>query len=316
MANNSNNSLQRNLIRLPTLEFPNTAMQTDEPPLNVFTQQSNSTTTSGNYFEQQRTSSNTTDPNAILKQILDKVNETDNRFASFENKFSAVDETLSDLVRSQTAINNNLTEKLDIFMKDVCEKLNDHSNRLTQLEKQVASKPPQPQSSTSNQSSSSGDIIISGIPVTIDDTPEIITDKVFSALRIRHLLTDILEIRVANRKSDSQIFDPNTLARPSKKSIIVTLKSSLVRDHVLKKKRQTKKVLTLNEVFSCDLPGNVTVNEIYDSQFYNLLCRTRARARLTSYKHVWVYSGNIVARKDFGSPIIEIKSAKDLEKLI
>ena len=46
-------------------------------------------------------------------------------------------------------------------------------------------------------------ITMSGVPFTIRDSPEIITEIVFEALGVAELIDDILEIRSANKKIDS-----------------------------------------------------------------------------------------------------------------
>ena len=100
----------------------------------------------------------------------------------------------------------------------------------------------------------------------------------------------------------------------SKRVFIVTLTSVSAREAVINCKRDIKDLLSTN-VFP-DVPTfKIYVNEIYDSYTYQLLRKTRIRARECGYFTPWVYNGKIMVRRDANSPAITISSEEDLSLL-
>ena len=174
----------------------------------------------------------------------------------------------------------------------------------------------------SNRSSSvesghaSSDIIISGLPLSLTDTPRVMVQKVFIALGISHLDADILEVRVLVGKNGGAVGERRSTspANTASKSLLVVLKSPRVRDFIMDKKREHKE-LTVREIFGLDQQGNVFVKEFLPASVYGLLRRTKAVAAHAGFKYVWTRSGVICVRKTNGSPVILIKSEADFVNL-
>ena len=162
----------------------------------------------------------------------------------------------------------------------------------------------------------SSDIAISGLPLSLTDTPRVMVQKVFIALRISHLDADILEVRVLVGKPGGAVGERRSTltANTASKSLLVVLKSPRVRDFIMDKKREHKE-LTVKEVFGLDQQGNVFVKEFLPASVYGLLRRTKAVAAHAEFKYVWTRSGVICVRKTNGSPVILIKTEADFVNL-
>ena len=96
----------------------------------------------------------------------------------------------------------------------------------------------------------SPDIIISGIPASVTDSPRTMVLKVFDTLGISELAVNVLDVRCLTEKDGSVIGDCQCPSAAGGASLpfIVTLKSLSIRDHIVSRKRQIKN-LTLNKVF-------------------------------------------------------------------
>ena len=162
----------------------------------------------------------------------------------------------------------------------------------------------------------SPDVIISGIPASVTDSPRTMVLKVFEALGIPKLAVDVLEIRSHTRGNGSMIGDPQrrSASAGSTLSFIVTLKSPGIHDHIISRKR-AKGNLIISQVFALDQPGSVFVREFLPSAVYGLLRRTKAVAARRGYKYVWVRTGEICVRKSDGAGIVVVRSDLDLERL-
>ena len=183
-------------------------------------------------------------------------------------------------------------------------------------------------------STQKNDIIISGIPDEISDSPQLIVDRVFSALKTSSdLSSEICQVRVINCKStltSDTVLRINTvhsctlsytsidknLAPQIKKSkaVIVSLKSAQARNHVIKQKR-VKRDLVVSEVFSNDINSKIYVNEFLPSETYALLTRAKARARELCFRYIWVQAGKIAVKRAEGQPIIFINTLHHIERL-
>ncbi|XP_046749845.1 uncharacterized protein LOC124413360 [Diprion similis] len=159
------------------------------------------------------------------------------------------------------------------------------------------------------------DVIISGVHLCVAESPLAIATTVFDALGVSELVIDILSVRKMARKS--AVAGPSNLPdrnHATKQSFVVSLKSARVRDFIIKKKRE-KKSLSVSDVFAIDSPGFIFVNELLPSDLFNLLLKTKAKAKAASYKYIWSNFGQILVRRDYGQPIIEINTEEDLSKL-
>ncbi|XP_024868179.1 uncharacterized protein LOC112452292 [Temnothorax curvispinosus] len=246
-----------------------------------------------------------------------------------DKKFTAVFEEsdrITAFINRQEAVNVDFAHKLN-QIPDVLKIVEGHGKRIAALEAQSA-RLLSSQRVVSRSSAASGvcrtsDIIISGIPSEFTDSSGDI-GSVFTALGIPQLVPDVLETRDVVKRSvpiaggessgDVSTADGGVEAAGRKKSVIVALKSREVRDHVLKVMCSRRR-LTVNDVFERNVPGNIHVNELFPTDTYNLLNRTRIKARQSSYRHVWSRDGQIFVRREHGQPPILISSEADLAKL-
>ena len=162
----------------------------------------------------------------------------------------------------------------------------------------------------------SSDVTISGLPLSLTDTPLDMVHKVFGALGIPELDGDILEVRVLAGKTGGAIGErrSTSTANTMSGSLLVGLKSPKVRDFIMTKKREHKN-LTVKEVFGLDRPGSIFIKEFLPSPVYGLLRRTKAVAVRAGFKYIWTRSGAICVRKTDGSPIISVKTEADFANL-
>ncbi|XP_015511214.1 uncharacterized protein LOC107217996 [Neodiprion lecontei] len=171
---------------------------------------------------------------------------------------------------------------------------------------------------TNNDSNNtSAEITISGLPIDITDTPNTIVDRILKALGIPGLTSDVLEIRQIPSKqplADGERPHTSTTTQASLGTLIVSLKSSRVRDFIIQKRRE-KKELSINEVFALNRKGNIFINEFLPSATYNLLRRTKSKAEELGYKFVWLKAGNIYVRRSEKTEIIQINAESDLDSL-
>lgn len=164
---------------------------------------------------------------------------------------------------------------------------------------------------------SSAEITLTGIPVGVHDPPQVMVQKVFQALGIPDLVSDILEIRPLTKKNFNPVGEhATTSASPNLTSLsfVVTLKSTNVRDFSIAKKR-AKKNLTVREVFSLDSTSSIFVNEMLDSSTYKLLRKAKAKVKSAGFKNAWYRGNRIYLCKSDGQPNITINNEADLDNL-
>ncbi|XP_071570293.1 uncharacterized protein [Temnothorax nylanderi] len=271
------------------------------------------------------------DLSALLQLILTKIDELDKKFADrldksdkkFTAAFEKFDRKITALIGCQEAVNADFASKHN----QIPDVIASHGERIAALEAQssrlLGSLSVDSESSAASRVPRTSNIIISGIPCSFAKTSAGLVTSVFCALGVPQLVFDVLETRdVAGRDASrardaasgsvSAIDQADTAGR--KRSIIVALKSCEIRDYILKAKRG-KPRLTVNDVFSTSIPGNIYVNELLPSLTYKLFRQTRVRARQLSFKHVWCRDGRIFVRKDQGLPPISITSEADLTEL-
>lgn len=257
----------------------------------------------------------------LLHQILDKLDKTDGKLTTF--------------IAEQTAVNADIREKLS-KIPELSLKVDNHDGRILGLEQKVDELSAQVGDVSGlrnieqrGDALSNVELIISGIPSEVADSPYQIAARVFEVLGIPELLGDVLKTREivknsgvstnrvsVDESSNSHDGAPENLRadRPKIKSIILTLKSTPVREFILEKKR-AKRDLTVGEVFESDQLGKIFINEVLPSTMYDLLTRTKSKAKVAAFKYVWVRDGRILARRTDGSQIIRILNDADLAKL-
>ncbi|KAK0087668.1 hypothetical protein PV326_005084 [Microctonus aethiopoides] len=156
---------------------------------------------------------------------------------------------------------------------------------------------------------SSPEMIISGVPIQLAIEPQTVVNNLLRSLNAPHLENDILDIRKISSKNNMSTSTQND--KSSKSSYIVRFKSEHVARHVITLKRR-KGILTLKEVFSSNVIGNIYVNEFLPPQVHALYRKTKELAKLHKFKYVWVKDGNISVRHSDNTPIINILTDEDL----
>lgn len=265
----------------------------------------NDASTSFTEMDSSRTSAssktNHTDP---LQLILAKLDESNEQMSTF--------------IKEQTETNRDIAAKLS-GLPSLVKKVEEHDTLLHQLSEQNAELRREIESlKTSGVSSQSAiestELIIAGVPSVLPDAPLEVASKVFTALGVANLYSDILGVRKMSIKAVAS-GSSDRVPRPQTHSYVVSLKSAQVRDFIIGKKH-AKRDLSVGAVFSTDSRAPVFVNEMLPAETYSLLGRTKAKARANGYKYVWVRSQRISVRRSDGSPIIPVTGDSDLARLV
>lgn len=239
-------------------------------------------------------------PEYMFQQILSRIDDLNSKFMS--------------IIEAQNETIRGITEKL-VALSDISILVGKHSDKLSYLEntcKLLARDIETLRESTSSAGGSDtpAEITLSGIPLDLVHTPAKITEKVFHALGVPQLSSEVLDIRRVVMSSSST---DNARTRFTG-SFIVKLKSSRTRDHIIKMKL-SKKILSASEVFKSGKEGNVYVNEFLPRSVYELFRKAKVRVLSGTCKYVWSKSGEIFARKDDRVTVIKLSSETDLIKL-
>lgn len=143
-----------------------------------------------------------------------------------------------------------------------------------------------------------------------------IVHKVFTAIDSQDFITDICDIKnlptkVVQHSNSQAPNSANNVPRQTYKTILVSLRSPIVREHLLRRKR-TKKRLLVSEVFDSPHQGLIYVNDHLPADIYNLRKRAKARVSEMGWKSCYTQDGHVYVRKSYGSPPLMISSEDDL----
>lgn len=146
---------------------------------------------------------------------------------------------------------------------------------------------------------------VHGVIETEEEDEKSIVCRVTEKMGIA-LTEDDIEVasRLEKRKQDDKI----VRNRP----IIVMLKSKKKRDEIIQRRRIT--VLN-SEIVNRKEVGKIYVVEQLSSYNKSLLWEAKNRAREKEWKFVWVQNCNVLARKEEGSRIINLKDFDDINKI-
>ncbi|KAK0071631.1 hypothetical protein PV325_012602 [Microctonus aethiopoides] len=162
-------------------------------------------------------------------------------------------------------------------------------------------------------SSSSPEIIISGIPAMLNLEPCEITEKVLAALDSPQMNIYVLDTRKIENKIKS---GPNSTGDQNvKSSYIVKFASEHIARHVINLKRR-KGLLAVQNVFKCNISGNIYVNEFLTASTHTLYRKTKELAKLHKWKYVWVKDSKIFARRNDSTEMLKISTDNDLNLMI
>lgn len=261
------------------------------------TRHSTDTLTLADIMLEIRTSSATT--NAKINKVGEEVKLLRSSYESLATKVAVMESQVS----NASALSTQLKAQNDGLIRRVEHLEKGHSN--------------------SNYSSYSlthysTELVINGTPPSATDSPNVLVEKVFAALGTTKYFEDVLNVKSVVNNSLRAIARPSDAPgddRPGHVRLIVTLRSTAVRDHIIQKKRE-KRDLLIKDVFGIDTPGQIYVNEYLPPEIYKLLKNVKAKAKQCGYKYVWVNSSRILVRKVEGAAPIRIETESDLDKLV
>lgn len=161
----------------------------------------------------------------------------------------------------------------------------------------------------------SPDVLITGIPITVP-TPHIeIVTRVLARLDLLRLQTDILDIRVMNRKNPPPSQPPLAPPRLETFSLLVKFKSVDIRGYIIDAKRKVGRITVAEICHDTVQPtyqGTLFVNEFLPTSTYILYQKTRAAVRNANYNRCWIKDGNVFVKQFEASEEILIYSELDL----
>lgn len=160
----------------------------------------------------------------------------------------------------------------------------------------------------------SSQLLITGVSDNVNNelTPNSIIHQIFDKLSAANLTNDILSIREfkGKKKQSSSNFQQTS------HSFIINLKSTQVCNHVIDVKRHSQKLFAKG-IFKTKVEiaseRQIFIKEFLHVNVYNFLQRVKAKAHQLKIKYVWIYKGNIYAKRDENSIKIQITTEDDLK---
>lgn len=242
-----------------------------------------------------------------IEKMMDRLNQNSNDIKRLSNNLEVVNDSLTKVTLAQESSANDIDK--------VMKQCSAHAASITAIESRLISLAGIPSTSNSSSNASSSMLLVSGIPnqVMSNTTPQDIVHQVFSKLNISNLESDVLSVRELKGKN---ISTPNK-SQTTRHSLVLNLKSSQVREHILSVKRQYRKLLakdvfTINEIMTGEL---IYLNEFLSSETYKLLKSTKTKAKELKYKYAWASQGAVYLKSNDESPKIQIHSVDDLNNL-
>lgn len=181
-----------------------------------------------------------------------------------------------------------------------------------EIEKVKSSREPQ----QGRQSTVYPEIIVTGVPSTIQLQPKQIMARIMTHLHQEDHISDIFSTRPFNSKSRVSEVGSSSAVPVPVIAFVVRFKTNVVRDGIIEERRKMGKI-TVADIFPECQNGNFNIylNELLPNKMYALLKQTKIIAKDANYKIVWVRAGEIFVRKENGTDVIQIKSEVDLQKI-
>lgn len=139
------------------------------------------------------------------------------------------------------------------------------------------------------------EIVIDGATSSASDSPMDLVGKVFDALGIPDLRSEVLNIRNLGKNPSpvvGQAAATLNADRSRRVRLLVALKSRAAREVIMGQKRELRDRLA-EDIFGIDIPDKVYVNEHLPPEVYKLLRFVKTEARKREYKYVWTKAGRI-----------------------
>ena len=211
----------------------------------------------------------------------------------------------------------------------VCYSIN-RSTRLSNLETFVETSAGNTQSEISQlkelrrRGEPMSEVKVNGIPANTTVSHDDIAKKILEVIGLHNICTDILSVReikpkVAAHEASGPAGIPKTnigdIAKQQSVSLVIKLKSNVIRQHVLQAKRLHGVVKFKDLVENC--PENViTLYEMLPPLLNDLRLLAKAKATQMSYKYTWPSNGNILVKKTDNSIPIHITTEHDLNNTV
>lgn len=224
-----------------------------------------------------------------LREIQDDQKQT---VADFNKSYSVLREELE----GNTATLGEGMKKIENYMKIIDELRNENSALKTKVESLESRVEDLENYSRRNC------LEIQGVP---EERGEVVADVVRRVGRALEVdITDDM-VDVCHR------FGMKTQGK--ERGIIVKFVRRMDKDTLMKKRREKKDFSTRHMDLPTDTP--VYLNDSLSPARRRLLAEVRRLRREKGFKYLWLRNGNILLRREEGSPVVEIRSQADLSKL-
>lgn len=237
--------------------------------------------------------------------------ELENKITSLHSDFKADIKCDLDLIKSQLTqvqdIQKKLTaEHLDLVQRTDSIEMNLQSNtsNIAQVNEIITNL--QLDLNTLLQRDRLQNLEITGIPLKSNENLNFYVINLAKFVNVNITYQDIEYVTRAQ---------PRTRNSNKPRTIIVKLKTRLLRDTIISGVRAKKTIFTSDIGITSPDPQRVYVNEHLTPANKLLYLQARRKKSTANFKHLWVRDGKIFARKADSSPLIIIRSLNDLDKI-
>lgn len=235
-----------------------------------------------------------------LDDIMEVLNDIKKEQKTTKDDFNVSYEALHGELSDNTTALQNALKKIEEYSKvmdDLKAENNDLKNKVCELEERVENM---------EQYSRRNCLEVQGIPEGEGESVLDIVKDVGRALKMEITDSMIDTCHRLRQKKDAK----------GPRGIIVKFVRRMDKEALLKKRQEKKKDFStrhLNLATPTDIP--VFINESLSPARKRLLWQARQLKTDREYKYIWLRNGNILLRKEEGSPVITIKTQADLDKL-
>lgn len=147
------------------------------------------------------------------------------------------------------------------------------------------------------------EIKISGLPNNPRISSLEAVKTIFNSLEVTNLIGDVIETREFVNKN---------IVTSTTKSIVVTMKSDVIANHIVNKSRK-KRGLASSELFGGNNSGLVYINELLPKETFDLYMKVRQEKKKCLWKSAWHEFGYIYIKKSEKSEVVRIDNKSDLD---
>ncbi|KAJ8678350.1 hypothetical protein QAD02_014137 [Eretmocerus hayati] len=190
-------------------------------------------------------------------------------------------DTFTDVLKQQSE-KINLLEKGNLFLRE----------EISQLKTLQAGGQP------------SSELRVTGIPsncsLHLEDFPKKILECLHAAESLKNDILGVREFKpkILNSADVSLSTSNSERSGGENRSLVIKFKSSNIRDHVLKLKRDFGELKLSDSISNGSKQARIGIYEMLPPIVHKLRVLTQERVHQYGYKHVWTRKGNIYVRKD------------------